>query len=607
MKNGMPRWVLLIMLALLASATALAAGPNSVGNLPVLTAANSANTSSAFNSNLNDGATILALDRLAPSLVGSHRYSSEFRNGSDAGPFFSTQQSAAPSGFLRLQIGDRSYIESLYFNQQGGWGVDAASVASAGRGAFSKSVVNTAPVAGEFSLGSVILGSELDHLTLFLSLSKTDRGLSSQVGSDSGAAMMMTAAFPNSIHPSAAQFSELRLKNERFEAKLSSNSERAIQWLVGIYHKDTEIDADYSLFKGPQYVGAKGVDRDQHQYGERAVFGEGSVELPGNVNLSVGLRYLDYDFSRRTGRGALPEELAPLAQGSGASIDSSSSDEASNYRVTLSWDYSDGSQAYISMSDAARPIDHHRSTLDTSEGQVLVCDQGVSAPAVDRGGPVVGDSIEHLELGLKAEPANGLRVNAALYRIEWTDIRQRLDSVGSCGLNLSGSFSEAVSMGLELGLTATMTEYLTINAGLGYSDGQLSESQDFGDPEQTSEVPELSWSLSADWSQPIGDGELFVFGSVSYVDDAPILAGLNGDSTLSLSNDGSVLKTEQTLVDVRLGYSSSNRWRAAVFIDNLTDEKTVYSGDGAVFNLPGYDRGTRNRPRTVGVSASYSF
>ena len=620
MENSKPKWMLLLLPALLASATAFAAGPSTMidqrelvisSSIPLSTSPSTSSNSSAINSRYYyGGAIVLSSDYRLGTIQRTQRHLSELGNdgsNSSDGVFFYYGQTPQLKGFLLYPVNQRSAIAPGYFNHL----IDPVSTTRLPALDHSRFMPSIAiKTGGQFTVGNVMMGGDFNQLRLLVSLSQADSALVIGGGINSLAAPVNTTGFSSNFDPSTNLNSappparDLALKHERFEAQLSSNSDRAIQWLVGMYQQTTALSADYSVLQSFEHRSQLPLGSDQFASGERAVFGGGSLELPGNINLSVGLRYLDYDLSRRLHSTAVTEGPASSAIAKGIGDSSRSSEEASNYRVTLSWDYSTDSQAYISMSDVAHG--HHRLVLDSTQEQVVVCEQGVSAVAVERS-RVVGDNVENIELGLRAEPSRGLRINAALYRTQWADSESRLNPLSRCGVNLSGNASAVVSTGLELGMAAALTEYLTINAGLGYSDGQFSEPVGAGSSQQLSEAPELSWSLSADWSRPIGDGELFVFGSVSYVDESSTLLGLNDGKVLRFTREGSQLKSEQTLVDVRLGYSSGDRWRAAVFIDNLTDEKMRYSADQTVMNLPEYDRGTRSRPRTVGVSASYSF
>ena len=92
------------------------------------------------------------------------------------------------------------------------------------------------------------------------------------------------------------------------------------------------------------------------------------------------------------------------------------------------------------------------------------------------------------------------------------------------------------------------------------------------------------------------------------MDETLEIPGDDNTDVAALSIDSGNVKPDYTLVDVRLGFTSDKNWEAAVFVDNLTDEEALFTyNDAIVFNLPGYDRTVRNRPRTIGLSASYSF
>ena len=222
-----------------------------------------------------------------------------------------------------------------------------------------------------------------------------------------------------------------------------------------------------------------------------------------------------------------------------------------------------------------------------------------------------GDSVENLELGLKMEPTDSLRINAAIYKIDWTDIQQRISTSGACGFNFTGNIGKAVSTGIEAEVVAALSDTLTLSGGFGYTKSEFSESVAVAgvtDGDLLPDVPEFTANVSVDWATSWRSGEVFVLGSINYVDESLELPGsASTDVSGQLSDSGNV-KPSFTLVNLRVGYIGDSNWSASVFIDNLTDEVALFSyNDAIAVNVPGFDRTARNRPRTIGISASFDF
>lgn len=584
----------------------------------------SSTTDGGLNETVNGMANVVLSESVALRVVGSTTDNSGFidrRFDGGIAEDVNTEETESLRASLRYQITDETYIQPSYFTQtmkmDGKPNFDGPGSSDSQIRPFN----GPEPFDDEFTLTSLTIGSDFDEVTLLINFSKMERDMiNSEDMTDAVIALESAFGFSYGMPNAAAYVDEtVTLKDETFEARLSSNNDNSLQWVVGIYNKDAEVNANYTMSRGFEYVTPNGLanTKDQSKYDESAVFGEASLDLPNNLNLTVGMRYLDYDFSQHKEDWGLvynPGALG-LTEDEANALDVNASDDESNYRVTLSWDYTDDSQAYISMSDATRPGGGNRSiprSTDATNALAFACDQDLKALGIS-GNPTsyAGDSVENFELGFKTEPTDSLRVNASVYRIEWTDIQQRVSTSGACGFNFTANVGEAVSTGMELELTAAINENLTINAGFGYTEAEFSETVEqagIKDGDLLPDVPELTWSVSADWKQPMGNGELFVFGSISYVDDSLEIPGSSRTDVQGLDIDSGNVKPEYTLVDVRVGYSSSGKWEAAIFIDNLTDEEAIYTyNDAIVFNLPGYDRTVRNRPRTVGVSASYSF
>ncbi|MEJ2418907.1 MAG: TonB-dependent receptor [Exilibacterium sp.] len=193
----------------------------------------------------------------------------------------------------------------------------------------------------------------------------------------------------------------------------------------------------------------------------------------------------------------------------------------------------------------------------------------------------------------------------------WEDIQQRVNTSGDCGFNFTANVGEAVSTGFEFEAVAAVTERLTLNAGFGYTDAEFTESvasAGIAKGDQLTDVPEMTASLSADWSMPLTSGEIFVLGSVNYVDETLETPGRANTDVSGLDIDSGNVKPSYTIANLRVGYASFKNWEAALFVNNLTDEVAIYSyNDAIVFNLPGFDRTARNRPRTIGLTAQYNF
>jgi len=121
-------------------------------------------------------------------------------------------------------------------------------------------------------------------------------------------------------------------------------------------------------------------------------------------------------------------------------------------------------------------------------------------------------------------------------------------------------------------------------------------------------VPELTYSISADYVVPMDSGEYFVTGNYSFVDSTLELPGKASDDISGTGIDSGNERPDYSIVDVRAGFTSHEGWEATVFVDNLTNKEALYGyNDAIAFAFSGSDPTVRNRPRTVGISGTYSF
>ena len=150
-----------------------------------------------------------------------------------------------------------------------------------------------------------------------------------------------------------------------------------------------------------------------------------------------------------------------------------------------------------------------------------------------------------------------------------------------------------------------------MNAGLGYIDAEFKEDvPDAGieSGDKLADVPELTYNIAVDYVIPFEDGEVFIVGSLNYVDETLELPGQAGDDLTGAGIDSGNVRDDYTILDLRAGYTSNAGWEAVIFIDNVTDEDAIYGfNDAIAFTFPETDPTVRNRPRTVGASVTYNF
>ena len=209
------------------------------------------------------------------------------------------------------------------------------------------------------------------------------------------------------------------------------------------------------------------------------------------------------------------------------------------------------------------------------------------------------DDVINTEFGVKTLLLDGaMRLNASYYNIEWTDIQvSRFDPKNVSILTFVENAADADVSGLEADILWYPTDDITIASAMSYNSTEVTRIK-----AQIVEIAPVGSALplSPDfqWNVRIRkDSELN--GLPSYTQLAIKSAS---DSFSSLEKDKRYSQSAYRTVDFAYGFEVNNT-EIEFFIRNLTDERAqLYFNDQD--DIP---RITTNRPRNMGVRASYKF
>ena len=209
------------------------------------------------------------------------------------------------------------------------------------------------------------------------------------------------------------------------------------------------------------------------------------------------------------------------------------------------------------------------------------------------------DDVVNTEFGVKTLLLDGaMRLNASYYNIEWTDIQvSRFDPKNVSILTFVENAADADVSGLEADILWYPTDDITIASAMSYNSTEVTRIK-----AQIVEIAPVGSALplSPDfqWNVRIRkDSELN--GLPSYTQLAIKSAS---DSFSSLEKDKRYSQSAYRTVDFAYGFEVNNT-EIEFFIRNLTDERAqLYYNDQD--DIP---RITTNRPRNMGVRASYKF
>ena len=210
------------------------------------------------------------------------------------------------------------------------------------------------------------------------------------------------------------------------------------------------------------------------------------------------------------------------------------------------------------------------------------------------------DKLRSYEGGIKASSADGrFGIDAAVYFIKWDDLQ--INAVRN-GLGVVDNAAAAESKGAELTLTLVPTPQLTLVGAFGYVDAELSEdAPDLGgfDGDRLPDTPELTGTLSADYSFEVGGREAFLGTTVRHVTDRVSSYDVSaGSPQYDLP--------EYTTVDLRTGLQLGSA-RLQLYVRNAFDERGKLSATTAFSALGGPVWVSLVQPRTIGFNVITQF
>jgi iron complex outermembrane recepter protein len=224
------------------------------------------------------------------------------------------------------------------------------------------------------------------------------------------------------------------------------------------------------------------------------------------------------------------------------------------------------------------------------------------------------DTAVNYEIGIKTDIIEDiLRVDAAVFRIDWEDI-QLLTSDGIVNGNINGG--SAQSQGVEWTATFTPTAGLTVLWAGAYTDAELTSNTDpplpapqvtgglSGDP--LPNAPEWTSSFDVDYEWPVfSNAQAFVGGTWRYIGERYSGFSL---AVASVTGDTQVELPAYSVFDLRAGVDFEH-FAVELFAKNVSNElePVTFGGFGSL--PPGAPNGEASvlRPRTVGVSLTARF
>ena len=505
----------------------------------------------------------------------------------------------------------------------------------------------------DFTLADLRIELELGAMTLTSVSSYTDREvvvtrdasqLTGSVTFDLG------GAFGTPANGGPATTAEVRLNSplidttqlEAFsqEVRLASTGEGSFDWLVGAFYQtvDREYGQDLPTPGYDAFLTRIGLPNNAffnappntpffsdltYDFSQFAVFGEGTYRFTDQWSVTGGLRYYDFEEDRLLTFAGVFADLGYQNQPGSTSSDGFSP------RVILAYEPNDD---LLFTAQIARGF---RLGGINDPLNVPLC--SATDLAAFSGRPTWQDEkVLNYELGAKTQLADGrVGFNVSVFFSD-IDGLQAIGNAGTCSSRVVFN-AQAESIGGEVELFARPSENLDFAITATYVQAEITESVLAPDGQPIAGIrdgnrlptsPELQAAASATYSWPWSTGlEAYVnftvqhvgssytlladqepnFGIISSAANRPAgsagLRGFGAPSVTTVTFDPELPSYE--IGNLRFGVRA-DEWEAAVFVNNVWDERAFLSLDRE------RDRSARvgfltNQPRTYGVNLRYNF
>ncbi len=369
------------------------------------------------------------------------------------------------------------------------------------------------------------------------------------------------------------------------EARLTSTTDSAVQWLAGVYLTDTESTEDTwvsNVGAGGGMGTRPGVDINS-TYKAWSVYGQLDWAATDALTLSAGLRYTDDELSAdddnwiKTVCGFFPSAVGSLAQNRDYRADDCGDDvmvagltdspvqELSEVGYKISGDYKFGeaSMVFLSTSKGFKGGSYDNRALSNGED------------------PIDPEYLTAWEIGYKGSFAdNKVQLNASYFFYDWEDL-QLFESYG--GVPALVNVPGVEITGIEVEFKWAPTERWYVQASVGTADSEvvditgLDEDSAAEIGKEITNTPDVTGNLLAAYEIPIGNGGLDL--SINYRYQSSMYYTFIQTDARDESSDYGFLNARAAYT-----FGSDRQFMVALWGNNLTEEfacSSVIWGPGA--------------------------
>lgn len=369
-----------------------------------------------------------------------------------------------------------------------------------------------------------------------------------------------------------------------------------LDWLVGLFYFN-ETGQDDSNFAATGIPSAIIFSADHVKNESKAIFSHLIYSLTSSVELGAGLRYTEDDKELRGQNrffgGCVYDPSSPGVSPNGCTGDFKADFDFVTWSANVNWHADESTMLYLRAGKSYRPGGLQIRATGVQYSELL-------DDFVDTTTPYDEESVIDYELGLKSDMLdNRLRLNAAIYRTDYTDY-QMSTIVGGTSTYVFNA-GDAEIDGVEAETTYLLTDKLSLNAFMSWLD------MNFKDGLVESAAPEWKYGVGFNYTTDTRYGNWLASLNYSWTDEKNSSDPEFNENNRFMPEDDYFLlngRLQLTLGDISL----------ALIGRNLTDEEytsQVYpqlslvmagflNNDEAATAVPG-------GPRYLGFEARYNF
>ena len=395
-----------------------------------------------------------------------------------------------------------------------------------------------------------------------------------------------TYYFGPCVDPSIQFENDTHQEYDTTEIRLSSKEGEKLNWIIGAFQTENITDYD-SQWHVPAINPAAAVPGSKDLYyqtdqvrseDESAVFGEIYYQINDKMELTLGHRKFDNETTLKgfvgtvwwpnyiLGSTTRPDNVNSLYDGS----DSIS-------KINLSYQVDNNSMIYITRSEGYRPGGANRTT--------------------QLGATYDADFLTSTEFGFKSISMDGrLRLNAAMYQMDWDDIQLGWFDSSISLLGLVDNIGKANSNGYEIDAKYILSD--TVSVALGYASNEAVLKEDYvlrgvveaKDGQDLPFTPDTKYNVTI--NVDTGESSSLQFNYV-FVDEM----------WNDLFYSDREMQDSYGIANLSFTTQVGDNSTMQIYMDNIFDEVAqLYINSEDIQKLT-----TVNRPTTVGVKFSWKY